>query len=120
MDAVAAFARVRARTLALYYAATILMLIGLGLLIVYTMRLGAPVDPGVEESFGLAVALMFLMGAMTAHLIDRLYRVWPLGRRFRPTPPGPVTDRSWATFLAVSVLVIGGAAIAYVLAGLLS
>lgn len=114
------FARVRDRTLTLYYAATVLMLIGLGVLTVYTVRLGAPVDPGVEQSFGLAVALMFLMGALTAHLLDRLYRVWPLGRRYRPAPPGVVTDRSWATLLAVSVLVIGGAAIAYILAGLLA
>ncbi len=116
----AEFARVRERTLALYYAAMILMLAGLGVLTVYAMRLGPPVDPGVQESFGLAVALMFLMGAMTAHLIDRLYRVWPMGRRFRPTAPGPVTDRGWATLLAVCVLVIGGGAISYVIAGLLS
>jgi hypothetical protein len=120
MEESADFARARERTLVLYYAATVLMLAGLGILTVYTLRLGAPVDPGVEQSFGLAVSLMFLMGAMTAHLLDRLYRVWPLGRRFHPTVPAMVTDRSWATVLAVSALVIAGGAIAYILAGLLS
>ena len=115
-----AFARLRERTLALYYAAAILMLVGLGLLTVYILRLGSLVGPGVEQSFGFAVSLMFLMSALMVHLVDRLYRVWPLGRRVQSPNPGPVTDQGWVTFLIVAVLVAAGASIAYVLGGLLS
>lgn len=113
-------ARVRDRTLAFYYAAVVLMLAGIGVLSFYAYRLGAIVGPGVEQSFGFAVALMFIMGALTIHVVDRMYRSWPLGRRFRPTPPGPVTDRAWAVAVAVLVLVVAGGAIAYLLGGLLA
>lgn len=112
--------RVRERTLALYYAGAVLMLLGLGVLTVYVVRLGPLTGPGVEQSFGFAVSLMFLMAAMLVHLVDRTYRVWPLGRRVQSPAPGPVTDQGWATFLAVAVLVAAGAAIAYVISGLLS
>ena len=112
--------RLRDRTLALYYAAAILMLLGLGVLTVYVLRLGNLTGPGVEQSFGLAVALMFLMSAMMIHLVDRTYRVWPLGRRVQSPDPGPVTDQGWATFLAVAVLVAAGASIAYLISGLLT
>jgi hypothetical protein len=112
--------RVRERTLAFYYAAAILMLVGLGVLTVYVLRLGNLTGPGVEQSFGFAVALMFLMSAMLIHLVDRTYRVWPLGRRVQSPEPGLVTDQGWVTFLAVSVLVAAGTAIAYILGGLLT
>jgi len=112
--------RLRDRTLALYYAAAILMLFGLGVLTVYVLRLGNLTGPGVEQSFGFAVALMFLMSAMMIHLVDRTYRVWPLGRRVQSPNPGPVTDQAWATFLAVAVLVAAAVSIAYLIAGLLT
>lgn len=115
-----AIERLRERTLSFYYAAAILMLFGLGVLTVYVVRLGNLTGPGVEQSFGFAVALMFIMSALLIHLVDRTYRVWPLGRRVQSPDPGPVTDRGWATFLAVAVLVAAGSGIAYVLAGLLS
>jgi hypothetical protein len=54
------------------------------------------------------------------HIVDRTYRVWPLGRRITPTPPGPVTAQSQARFVAILIFVIAAAAIAYVIAGLLS
>jgi hypothetical protein len=99
---------------------TFLMLIGIGVLIIYCIRLGSLTDPGAQESFGLAVALMFLMSALIVHLVDRTYRVWPLGRRFVPTAPGPVTARSQARFLAILTFVIAAAAIAYVIGTLLT
>ncbi len=83
------FRRLRRKVLDLYDAVTFLMLLGIGVLIVYAIQLGSLVSPGAQESFGLAVALMFLMAALMVHLVDRTYRVWPLGRRFRPTPPAP-------------------------------
>ncbi len=111
----------RNRTLNLYDAITLLMLIGIAVLIAYTVRLGPLLaGPGAQQSFGFAVSLMFLMAAVVVHLIDRTYRVWPLGRRITPTPPGPVTARAQAKFLAVLILVIGAAAVAYVLGGLIA
>jgi hypothetical protein len=112
--------RLRERTLTLYLAVMILMIIGIAVLALYSYELGPLVGPGVESSFGLAVALMFLMGALLIHLVDWMYRVWPLGRRVTPTPPGPVTDRSWSMALAVLVIVSAGGAIAYILGGLLA
>ena len=113
-------ARLRQRVLTYYYAAAILMLLGIGVLALYSFQLGPLVGPGVEQSFGIAVALMFIMGAVSAHLLDKMYRAWPLGRRFRPSPPAPICDRDWAMALSVAVLVTAGGSIAYVLAGLLS
>ena len=110
----------RERTLNLYYAASVLCLIGIGVLGLYIFRLGPLVGPGVEQSFGYATALLFLLGALLFHMVDQTYRVWPMGRRIHPTPPGPVTDRMWRNFLAVAVLVAAGAGIAYVIGGLLS
>jgi hypothetical protein len=104
----------------LYDAVTYLMLIGIGVLVVYSIELGPLTSPGAEQSFGYALALMFLMSALIVHLVDRTYRVWPLGRRITPTPPGPVTARAQARFLALLVFAIGAAAIAYVLAGLIT
>ena len=115
-----AFERVRARTLELYTAVSVLMLIGIGVLIVYSIRLGTLVGQGVETSFGIAVALMFLQGGLVAHLVDRTYRVWPLGRRVHPQPPGPVSEASIASALKVVVIVAAGAAIAYLLGTLIA
>ncbi len=114
------FLQLRRKVLDLYDAVTFLMLIGIGVLVVYCFLLGSLTSPGAQESFGLAVALMFLMAAMMIHLVDRTYRVWPLGRRVTPTPPGPVTAESQARFLAVLVFVIAAAGIAYVIGGLLT
>jgi hypothetical protein len=94
-----------------------LLLIGIAVLTVYIVRLGALVGPGVESSFGFAVALMFLMAALMVHTAEATYRLWPLGRRFLPTPPGPISDRMVANFLRVLVLVLAGGAIAYLIAG---
>ena len=112
--------RLSERTLSLYIATAVLMLVGLAVLSVYVLQLGDLTGPGVEQSFGYAVSLMFLMSAMMIHLVDRTYRLWPLGRRVQSPDPGPVTDRGWAIFLAVAVLVAAGASIAYIVAGLLS
>ena len=111
--------RLRRRVLDLYDAVTYLMLIGILVLIVYCIRLGPLTSPGAQESFGLAVALMFLMSALIVHFVDRTYRVWPLGRRISPTPPGPVSPQAQARFLAALIFAIAVAACAYVVAGLL-
>jgi hypothetical protein len=112
--------RVRARVLDLYTAVTVLMLLGIAVLIGYVAHLGPLTGPGVQESFGLALALMFIMAAVVAHVVDRTYRGWPLGRRFRPTAPGPVTVEGEVRFLKVLIVVLAGAAIAYVLGGLIA
>jgi hypothetical protein len=116
----AAFRRLRRRVLDLYDAVTFLMLIGIAVLVVYAIELGPLTSPGAEESFGLAVALMFLMGALIVHLVDRTYRVWPLGRRITPTPPGPITPAAEARFLAILIFAVAVAACAYVIGGLLT
>ncbi len=114
------YLRLRRRVLDLYDAVTYLMLLGIAVLIVYCLRLGPLTSPGAEQSFGIALALMFLMATLIVHLVDRTYRVWPLGRRISPTPPGPVTERSQARFLAVLIFVIAVGACAYIVAGLLA
>ena len=108
------------RTLDLYAAVTLLMLLGIGVLVAYAIRLGPLTTPGAERSFGFAVALMALMGAVIFHLADRTYRVWPLGRRVRPSPPGPITLHSWVRFLKVLIVAIAVAGIAYLVAELLA
>ena len=112
--------RARGRILDLYTAITVLMLLGIAVLIVYAVRLGPLTGPGVEESFGLAVALMFIMAGLIVHTVDYTYRVWPLGRRFHPTPRGPVTEAGQARFLRILILVVAAAAIAYILGGLIA
>ena len=104
------YRRVRARVLDIYTSVEVLLLLGIVVLIVYSIRLGPLTSPGAQESFGIAVSLMFLMGALILHLVDRTYRVWPLGRKFEPTPPGPVTTEGQVRFLKVLVLVIAAAA----------
>ena len=113
-------ASLQRRTLDLYAAVMLLMLLGIAVLVAYAIRLGPLTSPGAESSFGYAVALMALMGAVVFHIADRTYRVWPLGRRFRPTPPGPVTVEAWVRFLRVLIVVIAIAAVAYLVGGLLA
>ncbi len=108
------------RALDLYLALTLLMLIGIGVLIVYAIRLGPLVSPGAEQSFGYAVALMSLMGAVLFHLVDRMYRCWPFGRRFRPTPPGPVSEAGQVRFLKIVVVAVAAAGIAYLVGSLIA
>ena len=107
------------RILRFQTAAVVLLVLGIGGLIIYSIRLGPLVGPGVEESFGIAVALMFLMAALIAHLVDRTYRVYPFGRRLRPEPPPVITDAQVALFLRLVVVAAAAAGIAYVVAGLL-
>jgi hypothetical protein len=108
------------RILDAYLATAVLMLLGIAVLVAYSIRLGSLSAPGAEQSFGYAVALMSLMGAVLFHVIDRTYRVWPLGRRFRPAPPGPITEEAQVRFVKVVVLVAAAAAIAYLIGGLLA
>ncbi len=115
-----AYERARARTIELYLISMGLLLVGIGVLIVYSISLGTLVGPGVNQSFGYAVALILVMGALLAHLIDRTYRVWPLGRRTVPPPASVITDQTAASFLKVIVVVAAGAAIAYVLGTLVA
>lgn len=112
--------RIRNRVLDLYVTVQVLMLLGIAVLIVYCFRLGPLTSPGAEQSFGIAVGLMFIMAAIVVHITDRTYRVWPLGRRFTPTPPGPVSTQAEVRFLKVLVIVLAGAAIAYILGTLIA
>ena len=109
----------RERILDLYTTVTVLMLLGIAVLIVYAVRLGPLTSPGAQESFGIAVALMFLMAALIVHTVDHTYRVWPLGRKFRPTARGPISEEAQARFLRILIVVIAAAAIAYILGGLI-
>jgi hypothetical protein len=112
--------RTQHRELNLYAAIMLLMLIVVALLVVYAIRLGPLIGPGVEESFGLAVALLFLCAAMIAHVIDRVYRVWPFGRNLKPMFPGFITARGTSNFVKIVIIVVAGAAIAYVIATLIT
>ena len=114
------FLRLRRKVVDLYDAVTFLMLIGIAVLVAYSIQLGPLTSPGAQQSFGFALALMFLMAALMVHLVDRTYRVWPLGRHIVPAPPGPVTVESQARFVAILIFVIAAAAIAYVIGGLLT
>ncbi len=113
------YARAQSRALTLYAASALFLLVGIAVLVAYAIRLGPLTSPGTEASFGYAIGLMALMGAGLFHIADRTYRTWPLGRRVRPTPPGPVSAASEVRFLKVLVVVLAGAAIAYLVAGLL-
>jgi hypothetical protein len=109
----------RRRTMDVYNAVTVLMLLGIAVLIYYSIQLGSLASPGAQQSFGLAIALMALMGAVLFHVVDRTYRSWPLGRRFRPADPGPVSLGTQVRFVKVVVVVVTAAAIAYLIGGLL-
>ena len=112
--------RYRNRLLDLYTAVTVLMLLGIAVLIAYAIRLGPLTSPGAQQSFGYAVALMFLMAAVIFHVVDRTYRLWPLGRRVTPSFPGYVTVEAEIRFFKVLIVVAAGAAIAYVLGSLIA
>ena len=107
----------RGTVLNLYAAILALMLLGIIILSIYVLQLGPLVGPGVEQSFGFAAALMFLMAALMVHTAEATYRLWPLGRRFLPTPPGPVTDRMVANFLKILVLIVAAGTLTYLVAG---
>jgi hypothetical protein len=107
-------------TVLLLYAVILgLLLVGIVVLAIYCWQLGPLVGPGVESSFGFAVALMFLMAALGVHTAEATYRLWPLGRRFLPTPPGPITDRMIANFVKVLIFAAAFGAVAYLVAGFL-
>jgi hypothetical protein len=109
----------RRETLNLYFAVIVLMLIGIGVLLVYSIRLGPLIGPGVEQSFGFALSLMLIQSAVIFHVVDRTYRSWPLGRKVTAGEPKPITDQGTATFVKVLILVIAAAAIAYILGSLI-
>ena len=122
-DGTAAFpdpSHVQTTVLRIYQTIAILMILVIGALALYCFRLGPLVGPGVEESFGIAVAIMFLCAAMMLHLVDRTYRVWPEGRRVQPVVPALVTDRSIAFALKILLVVLVGGSIAYVVATLVA
>lgn len=106
--------------LRLYLAVMLIMIVGIAVLVVYSIRLGPLVGPGVERSFGYALTLLFVQAAVLAHVVDRAYRDWPLGRRVHPTMPPLITDRTVATALKVVVLLAAAAAVAYLVGGLLA
>ena len=112
--------RLRNRLLDLYTVITLLMVLGIAVLIVYAVRVGPLTSPGAEQSFGFAVAAMFLMGAVIFHMLDLTYRAWPLGRRFTPVWPGYVTAEGEVRFFKILIVVVAAAAIAYVLGGLIA
>jgi hypothetical protein len=115
------FHRLRERVLDTYTAVIALMIVGIAILAAYiVLAVGPLTSPGAQESFGLALALAFLMATVAVHLVDRMYRVWPLGRTVQPTPPGPVTDRDLARALRWTVVVATAAAVAYLLGVLIA
>ena len=117
----AEFRHLRNRVLDLYTAVIALMILGIGVLVFYiVVWVGPLTSPGAQESFGLALALSFLMATVALHLVDRMYRVWPLGRTIHPTPPGPVTDRNLARFFRWAIVVAAAAGIAYLLGALIA
>ena len=113
-------AELQERVLSVYAAVVLLMILGIAVMAAYAIHLGPLTNPGAQQSFGYALALMSLMAAVLFHVVDRTYRAWPLGRRFQPSDPGPVTADAQVRFLKVVVFVLAAAAIAYLLAGLLT
>jgi hypothetical protein len=104
----------------LYGFVVALMLIGILALVAYSIKLGPLVGSGVETSFGIAVALMFLMSAVVFHVVDRAYRLWPFGRHLRPAPPPVIGERSIATFVKILIFAAAAASIAYILGSLIA
>jgi flagellar biosynthesis protein FliR len=123
----------------LYDAVTFLMLIGIGALVGYVIWFVDPISPlicaaqggtncapavnplttpGGEQSFGFALALMFLMAALIFHIVDRTYRVWPFGRRVTPPAPGPITTDSTARFLRIALVLAAAGTCSYLLGNL--
>jgi hypothetical protein len=117
----AEFSRLRERVLDLYTGVIALMIVGIVILAGYIILWVGPLtSPGAQESFGLALALAFLMATLAVHLVDRMYRVWPMGRTVHPTQPPPLSERDAARFFRWLVVVGAGAAIAYLIALLLT
>ncbi|HZY91346.1 MAG TPA: hypothetical protein VFG07_01020 [Thermoplasmata archaeon] len=112
--------RLQHRVLSLYGWAAGVSLVAIFLLGAYAIHLGPLVGPGVESSFGYAVALMMLFSALVVHLVDRVYREWPLGRKFEPTWVVPITDAAIASFLKVLIFAMAVGAAGYILWGVLS
>ncbi|MCI4322903.1 MAG: hypothetical protein L3K03_02595 [Thermoplasmata archaeon] len=110
----AEYARLQTRVLSLYTSVSILMLIGIAIGIVYALSLGTLIGPGVEESFGIDLAILFLMSAMLMHILDRTYREWPEGRRVHPAPPPQITAKTANYTLEIVVIVGAALLIAYV------
>ncbi|MHB1435311.1 MAG: hypothetical protein ACYCPN_05295 [Thermoplasmata archaeon] len=119
------FARIQDRTLRVYGATVGLVLVGIAVLATYAISIGMGFtgpglgSPGGQQSFGLAVSLLMMFGAVLFHVIDRLYRTWPLGRHIIPTAPRPLTVESQILLVKVIVVVAAAAGIGWILAGLL-
>ncbi|MCI4334321.1 MAG: hypothetical protein L3K04_01610 [Thermoplasmata archaeon] len=116
----AAYAELRRRVFDTYLVVAVLCLAAIGLLVGYVLTLGTILGPGVEESFGLAVALLFLFGALMVHLVDRAYREWPEGRRVHPTPGRLLGEADAARLLKVAVVIGAVLLLAYLLGGILA
>jgi hypothetical protein len=117
----AQFSRLREWVLDLYTGVIALMIVGIAILAGYiVLWVGPLTSPGAQESFGLALALAFLMATVAVHLVDRMYRVWPLGRTVHPTRPAPLNDRDAARFFRWLVVVAAAAAVAYLIGLLLT
>jgi hypothetical protein len=116
----AQYARARDRSLAVYAVVAVLSILGILGLVGYSVRLGPLVGPGVESSFGFALALMFLFAALLFHVVDRIYRVWPGGRRVWAPVPTAVTDLSIVRLLRVLVVLGAAAAIAFLISTLVT
>ncbi|MHB1932276.1 MAG: hypothetical protein ACYCPV_04730 [Thermoplasmata archaeon] len=121
----AEFARIQNRALRVYGATVGLVLVGIAVLATYAITIGMGFTgpglgtPGGQQSFGLAVSLLMMFGAVLFHVIDRLYRTWPLGRHVTPTAPRPLSVESQILLVKVIVVVAAAAGIGWILAGLL-
>lgn len=121
----AQFLEIRNRALRFYGAVVGLVLVGIAVLATYAISVGMGFmgpglgSPGGQQSFGFAVALSLMFGALLFHVIDRLYRAWPLGRHVTPTAPRPLTIESQILLVKVIVVVAAAAGIGWILAGLL-
>jgi hypothetical protein len=111
----AEYAKLQAHVLSLYTAITILMVVGIAVGVIYAISLGSLVGPGVEESFGIDLAILFLMSAMLMHVLDRTYREWPTGRRVHPAPPPEITAKTANYTVKIVTIVAAALLIAYVL-----
>jgi hypothetical protein len=108
--------KLRSRVLSYYFTIVVICFIAIGILVGYCISLGTLVGPGVEESLGLALALLFMLAALLVHTVDRAYREWPLGRSIHVATPRVLTDVDVAFALRVVVIAGVAAGIAYILA----
>ncbi|MCW6167459.1 MAG: hypothetical protein LVQ64_03320 [Thermoplasmatales archaeon] len=65
---------IRRRVLNVYDGITALCMLGIAIMIIYVIKVGPLTSPGAQESFGLALSMMFLLGALLFHIVDRTYR----------------------------------------------